>query len=162
MAKLFPSMRGRQNTGLKKNVLTSCSITASQANHSGNNQTRRFTATGFHTWAFSSWLLTAKAETWSNTPLPPSKRGSIPEVLEEETQAVSQVMRTRHKDWWTSYVLIAGQKGRKMSVWCRRCTKTVNSCCVFNKPWNSSNKMVCWNDNVRFHSHVLLTLWSNY
>lgn len=45
---------------------------------------------------------------------------------------------------------------KKMSAWCRRCTKTVNSCCVFNKPWNSSSKMVQWNYNVCFHSHILL------
>lgn len=66
-----------------------------------------------------------------------------------------------------SSVLLCLSQDRKAlssttSAGCTRWTQTVNSCCVCNKPWNSSNKTVCWNDNVSFHSHILLQLWSNY
>lgn len=166
-AVLFPSMRGRQNTGLKRSGLTPCSTTIPQPPNSGNNTTCPFTATASPakpTRACSSWCSTAKAETWSSTSPKQRARGRARGIRKMKLKLC---LRFWERHMRGSSVLVCLSQDRKAlssttSAGCRRWTQTVNSCCVFNKPWNSSNKTVCWNDNVSFHSHILLQLWSNY
>lgn len=166
-AVLFPSMRGRQNTGLKRSGLTPCSTTIPQPPNSGNNTTCPFTATASPakpTRACSSWCSTAKAETWSSTSPKQRAQGRARGIRKMKLKLCLRFWESHMRG---SSVLVCLSQDRKAlsstaSAGCRRWTQTVNSCCVFNKPWNSSNKTVCWNDNVSFHSHILLQLWSNY